>query len=764
MLRENGVAILNLAKPAYGILRMKKCKVLLSLLLPLILLYCCVNRSVPAGKPAYVGTDKCQSCHPQQTALFKTSDHFHAMDTVSAETVKGDFSNTRFIYQGDTAFFFQRDSQYIVRTTDSTGVKKEFTISYTFGWQPLQQYLVKFDDGRIQVLPFCWDTRAKDKGGQRWFHLYDKERISHTDELFWMGINQNWNYMCADCHSTDYKKNYNLSEDKFHSQWSESRVSCESCHGPASGHLQWAEKKDEHTLYKGFAISLAANAINWKMDPVKKTLMPEEVITHDTLLETCARCHARATRFTDDYTHGQSFLQSHLPATADLVNYYIDGQIKAEDYEYASFGQSKMHAAGVTCINCHDPHSMKVKATGNSLCTSCHQPAKYEGTAHSFHKPNSTGSQCVNCHMPVTTYMVVDNRLDHSIRIPRPDHSLLMGTPNACTKCHADKPVKWAADNFLKWYKEKLPREKTYGELMYAISRYVKESESSLYELLQNKSYPAIIRATALEQYGFYTTTRVSSQVMDELKSGDPFIRLNALKALRNYPPENYTGHVEPLLFDKVAAVRYEAMSLLAPQQVMLHEKEAEQFSLLVSDYMRQQEGLSHRPDGYFNRAIIKNFTGQNQEAEQLYLACIRRFPDFVPAYTNLIDLYREQGREEEAKRTADQGLLKNPGSAYLQYALGFWYIRRKDYASGIAALEKAAKADPANAQMTYGYAIALFSSGRRPEALALLEQSRAKYGNQRLVLDGLISVSQDMGQTEQVAMYAAVRKEVFSE
>lgn len=743
---------------------MKKIKVLVSLLLLLVFCYCCVNRSLPLENPAYAGSEKCQSCHPQQTALFKTSDHFHAMDTVSAETVKGDFNNTRFIYQGDTAFFYRQGSRYFVRTTDSTGVKKEFAISYTFGWQPLQQYLVKFEDGRIQVLPFCWDTREKAKGGQRWFHLYDKERIAHTDELFWMGINQNWNYMCADCHTTDYKKNYDLAGDKFNSRWSESRVSCESCHGPASGHIKWADEKDKSVPYKGFAISLAAKAINWKMDPVKQTLMPEQVIPHDTLLETCARCHARATRFSDSYTHGQSFLQSHLPATADPVNYYIDGQIKQEDYEYGSFAQSKMHAAGVTCINCHDPHSMKVKAVGNSLCTSCHQPAKYDGTTHSFHKPGSTGSQCVNCHMPVTTYMVVDNRLDHSIRIPRPDHSVQMGTPNACTQCHQDKPVKWAADYFLKWYSEKLPREKTYGELLFAISRYIKESEASLYTLLENKAYPAIIRATALEQYGFYTTNRVSNAVMEELKNENPFLRLNALRALRNYPPENYSGHVEALLYDKVAAVRYEAMSLLAPQQARLSEKDAAQFSLLVKEYIQQQEQLSHRPDGYFNRAILKNFTGQQQEAEQLYKTCIGRFPDFIPAYTNLIDLYREQGREEDAKKTADKGLLRNPGSAWLHYAMGFWYIRRKEYTSGIRELEAAAKMEPANADMTYGYAIALFSTGRGTEAVQLLEKFLRGYGNQRLILDGLISIYQDMGNAGKAAAFASIRKEVYSE
>ncbi|MBK8953528.1 MAG: tetratricopeptide repeat protein [Chitinophagaceae bacterium] len=621
--------------------------------------------------------------------------------------------------------------------------------------------MVKFDDDRLQVLPFVGYKRNR-KGGQRWFHLYDKERISHTDELFWMGINQNWNYMCADCHTTDFKKNFSIAENKFHSSWTESRVSCESCHGPASGHMQWAEKKDLSVLMKGFGISLAAKPVNWQLDAAKQTLMPQQVMTNDTLIETCARCHARATRFTDEYDHGNSFLQSHIPATADPVNYHVDGQIKEEDYEYASFLQSKMHTAGVTCINCHEPHSMKIKATGNALCTSCHQPAKYDGPQHSFHKPTSTGNQCVTCHMPITTYMVVDNRLDHSIRIPRPDHSLTMGTPNACNKCHTDKPVKWVADSFVKWYGNKLPKEKTYAELLYAVSKYIKESEPSLYDLLQNKSNPAIIRATAMGNYGYYTTSRVNEILLNELKSTAPNIRLNALKALRNYPAENLLGHVEALLYDKVAAVRMEAMNMLAPLSAKLSEKDMEQFRKVMSEYMIVQEEMSHRPEGYFNRAILFSATGGNEVAENLYKDCIRRFPDFVPAYSNLADLYRQQGREDEIKRLIDMGLRRQPQSAYLHYSSGLWYIRQKENSKGMAELKLAAQYAPADAQMQYGYAIGLFSGGEQVKALQLLEDFAAKYGNQPLILDGIISMSQDMKQTEKSTQYAAIRKGVF--
>ncbi len=741
---------------------MKILKVTIALTVLVVVLNQCMQMKKSVNSAEYVGSDKCQSCHQKQTELFKISDHFHAMDTLSDATVKGDFNNSRFIYSGDTAFFYKRNGGYFVRTTDSTGKKKEFKISYTFGWQPLQQYLVQFSDGRMQVLPFCWDTRTKEKGGQRWFHLYNKEKISHTDELFWMGINQNWNYMCADCHTTDFQKNFDVAGDSFHSTWKESRVSCESCHGPGSAHLQWTVSKDQSVPYKGFSINLAAKIINWKMDEAKLTRVPETVIKNDTLIETCARCHARATRFSDDYVHGQSFLQTHIPATASTENYYVDGQIRDEDYEYASFLQSKMYASGVTCINCHDPHSMKIKATGNSLCGSCHAPGKYDGQQHSFHKTESTGNQCVNCHMPVTAYMVIDNRLDHSIRIPRPDQSLTIGIPNACNKCHTDKSVAWAAASFNKWYAAKLPKEKTYAELMNNLNRFMPESESSLYTLLQSATYPGIIKATAMEQYGFFSSVRVRELIHGGLGSVSPLLRLNAVKAMNNYSEEIILGALPVLLFDEVRAVRLEAMTVLAPYFSKLGEKDNEQFRKVMDEYMKVQEQMSHRPEGFYNRAIILKSTGNAAGAEQLYVTCMQRFPDFAQSYSNLVDLYREQNRDEEAKKIADKGLRRMPANPFLHYALGLWYIRQKQNEKGLAELKTAADLGPSNAQMLYGYAIGLFSTGNQAKAVQLMEQFIAQYGNQLLILDGLIAVCHDTQQNEKAAKYAAIRQAVY--
>lgn len=728
-----------------------------------IAFYCCVESSTPEVKTdaSYVGSEKCQSCHGNEFSAYTKSDHFHAMDSMSPATVKGDFNNSYFVYFGDTSYFYQRDGKYYVKTKDSTGNKAEFLISYAFGWQPLQQYLVKFPEGRIQTLPFCWDTRPKEKGGQRWFHIYNKEKILPGDELFWTDVNQNWNNMCADCHTTDFFKNFDIGANSFHSTWGEQRVSCESCHGPASNHVQWASKKDNDSL-KGFAINLSGEKLTWSFNKEKGIAYPDKIAPNNQLLETCARCHARATRLTDYYHHGEPFLQSHMPSTINTTSYYIDGQIKGEDYEYASFLQSKMYANSVTCVNCHDAHSMKIKTTGNALCFSCHAPEKFDVPGHTHHLANSTGAQCVNCHMPVTTYMVVDDRRDHSIRIPRPDLSLTMNTPNACNKCHADKTVSWAAKSFLEWYGNKLPQQKTYGELLYAVSKLNAESEPALRNLLSSDIYPAIAKATALEQYNQFYTPSVVEQVKNTLHNTDPNLRMNALHSTGNLPQDVLLSLVTPLLNDPVLAVRTEAMNTLSPYYAQLDANTKQKFDAVMNEYLAIQRSLSDRPEGYLNQGIILMTTGRTAEAEQIYLLGLRRFPKFIPLYGNIADMYRSQNNEAKSKEFLDKGLSLQPSNAVLRYARGLWYIRNHNEGEGMNELKQAVQFDGADATYTYGYAIALHSEKKVAEAIALLEGFITKHGNDPLIVNGLISIYQDQQQTAKATYYRNLQKTMF--
>lgn len=743
---------------------MKKRLLVILIILVVAVLTNCINglKPVATKQAAYVGTAQCQQCHQQAYKDFASSDHFHAMDSAVDKAVKGDFNNRFFVYYGDTSFFYKKGNDFYIRTKDSTGKATEFKISYTFGWQPLQQYLVQFPDGRIQSLPYCWDTRPKEKGGQRWFHLYNKENILPGDELFWMRANHNWNYMCADCHTTDYKTNFEIDNNSFHSKWSEQRVSCESCHGPASGHIEWASSKDGADSLKGFINSLAVKKTQWVFNQDKGIAYPKEIINNTRGIETCARCHSRATRFSDDYRHGESLLQTHLPANIDSGIYYMDGQVKDEDFEYGSFLQSKMYAQGVSCVNCHNPHSGRVIAAGNQLCSSCHSDARFNTPTHTRHLVGSTGAQCINCHMPVTTYMVVDDRRDHSFSIPRPDLSATLGSPNACNKCHTDKPVSWAASNFSKWYGNKFAQTTTYGELLSLISKRAAGSEAALYQLLTSPVYPAVIKTAALHQYNHYTSKRITDQTRLYLKSADPAMRLSGVQALAGLQEAELLPTMIPVLGDPVRLVRFEALNALAPLYGRLDEAAKAAFDRVAQEYLAVQVNMSHRPEAVLNRAVMLSSMGKSTEAEQVYLQGINRFPASIALYINLADLYRSLEDDAKAKVYLDKALAIRPGDPFLQYSTGLWYIRNKQQVAGMASLKKAATLAPANASFVYAYAIGLYSTGEPTRALDLLEKFLAGGNNDPLIFEGLISIYKDLNKHEKAEHYLQLRNKIF--
>jgi predicted CXXCH cytochrome family protein len=266
----------------------------------------------------------------------------------------------------------------------------------------------------------------KDQGGQKWFHLYPYEQIKHDDVLHWTRLNQNWNFMCAECHSTGVKKNYDAANDRFRTTWAEISVGCEACHGKGSRHVNWAhnqrswfEKDDDPR--KGLAILLnERDGITWQLDP--KTGNPQRSVAPAVTrreVETCGLCHARRGEFSEEWVPGQPLSDTHAVSLLARGLYHADGQMRDEVYNYGPFKQSKMFAAGVTCSDCHEPHAAKLRAPGNGVCLQCHASDKYEVASHNRHEGVSPAVTCASCHMPVSTYMVVDKRHDHSLRIPR---------------------------------------------------------------------------------------------------------------------------------------------------------------------------------------------------------------------------------------------------------------------------------------------------------------------------------------------------------
>jgi Doubled CXXCH motif (Paired_CXXCH_1)/Cytochrome c554 and c-prime len=342
-----------------------------------------------AGDAIFVGRAVCSTCHAEQDQRWHGSHHDLAMQVADEQTVLGDFENATFTYRDVTTTFFRRDGKFFVRTDGPDGQLHDYEVAYTFGVTPLQQYLIAFPGGRYQALGIAWDSRPQDAGGQHWFHLYPEQRLAPGNPLHWTGLDQTWNYQCAECHSTNLQKNYRLDGDRYETTWSELNVACEACHGPGSRHVAWAKAggtvPTPEEPSKGLMVQLTGrDDAAWVMDPHTGSAKRTTPLPARFEVETCARCHARRGILDDRYVPGRSLMDTHRPALLEEGLYYADGQIQDEVYEYGSFLQSKMYRAGVTCSDCHDPHSLRLRDTENALCAHCHSPER------STHRPTTS--------------------------------------------------------------------------------------------------------------------------------------------------------------------------------------------------------------------------------------------------------------------------------------------------------------------------------------------------------------------------------------
>jgi len=473
------------------------------------------------------------------------------MQQASDKTVLGDFSDASFDYYGVHSRFIRQGDKFLVETDGPDGKLAAFEVKYTFGIDPLQQYLVEFPDGRLQALSLAWDCRPKDQGGQRWFHLYPNQEIKHNDILHWTKLNQNWNFMCAECHSTGVRKNYDAANDRFATTWMEISVGCEACHGQGSRHVAWARERQSWWPFgkneepaRGLLVRFdERHDVVWPVDPRTGNAArnyPPALLRRE--VETCGLCHARRSEFSEDWVPGRWLSDTHLvqPLTQGL--YHADGQMLDEVYNYGSFKQSKMFAAGVTCSDCHEPHAAKLRAPGDGVCLRCHASDRYVATTHHRHEGANPPLACASCHMPVRTYMVIDPRHDHSFRIPRPDLSARLGTPNACNDCHAGKSAEWAAKAIEGWHGPDRKGFQRYAEAFHAGWADQADAAALLSAVASDGNNPAFARAGALTELA----SRISPSNINLARTGlsdpDPMVRM-APSACSKTCPHYSSGH-----------------------------------------------------------------------------------------------------------------------------------------------------------------------------------------------------------------------------
>jgi tetratricopeptide (TPR) repeat protein len=712
-----------------------------------------------AASHAFTGSEACAGCHAQEYANWQGSHHDLAMQLPGPDTVLGDFNNASFTYNGITTVFYREDDDFRVRTDGEDGSLTDYTVSYVFGVYPLQQYLLPLSRGRLQALSIAWDSRPAAEGGQRWYHLYPDETIDYQDPLHWTGPYQNWNTRCAECHSTDLQKNYEAATRSFKTSYAEINVGCEACHGPGEKHLELA-KTDQLKGVKqgGFPTALAQRG-EWTFAGASGTLEPiahrSTALESRAQIDSCGRCHSRRGTL-GEYHYGADLLDTHRLALPQLPLYYPDGQILDEDYVYGSFVQSKMHMAGVVCSNCHEPHSLALRAPGNGVCAQCHQPQVYDRPEHHHHPAGSGGAQCADCHMPETTYMGVDDRRDHSMRIPRPDLSLMIGVPNACNQCHEDQDAQWSLDALRGWGVHFKDSGTHMARAFHRLEQGDRSVVPQLAQLATDSSAPPIWRATAMEAVGTVGGRDALQAVTQVLYDDDPLLRANSVGALSFLPLNQQYQLLQALIADDVTSVRMAvALALAGVPLDQLPTEQAKQLQALFKEYEDIQRLHTDMPATQLQLGVFYVNRGDLAAAEAAYREALYLNPQLVPAYLNLADLLRSQGKDEEARKQLLKVLAFAPDNGNTLHSLGLLETRSGEPEQALTYLQQAAELETDGARHRFVYAIALHDLGQPRKAINQLQALQRLLPRDEEVLVALTNYSAELGELEQARNYA---------
>ncbi|MCA9216071.1 MAG: tetratricopeptide repeat protein [Planctomycetales bacterium] len=713
-------------------------------------------------EPSYIGGHSCIECHQGQHKLWTGSHHDLAMDEATDATVLGDFNDATLEHFGITSKMFRRDGRFFVNTEGPNGKLADFEISYVFGVEPLQQYMVEFDRtagmpdneiARLQVLRVSWNTEK-----QEWFYLSPPdvdEKLAPDDPLHWTRSAQNWNHMCASCHSTNLHKNFDPETRTYHTTFSDIDVNCEACHGPGSLHVELA---NANSLFWDRNLGYGLRKVKGEKNSVE--------------VQACAPCHSRRRTICPDHNLKTSYYDNFMNELFRPETYHADGQIKDEVYVFGSFIQSKMYHKDIKCSDCHDPHTTRLKHDGNAVCTSCHQhpAAKYDHSGHHHHQPGSPGASCVACHMPESPFMEIDLRADHSLRVPRPDLSVSTNTPNACTGCHLDKDNvdaahrddlqhyadwlavrdssdqvdaelrradQWCADAFQKWYAGKtLPPN--YGDAFAAAWKNETDiATEALKDILDSRANPAIVRASALLQLA-ETNYRDALQLSAGLVSDrDPQVRATSLGILEFGEDQigraNLLRTVEPLLRDPTQSVRIEAARILASvERTALQQSSLIHFDAAIEAYRRGLIADSDQAAAHMSLGILEERFAQAERSQQRlqkaishYRDAIRVQPDVTGPRSNLAGILEQLGQQDEvAKLRAEElKLLERdaaiaPDVAMVQYRYGLSLYLNKRMDEAAEVIAKACDLAPDSVEYRYMLTGLLQNLNRFDEAI----------------------------------------------
>ncbi len=660
------------------------------------------NAGTVPPHPSFSSSD-CRDCHADVYKAWSGSHHALAHRPVDAQKDADAFAPGRDVTVNDIAYRLEwKDGNPSFTERRNGAVTDAYTAEFVLGHTPLRQYVVPAGDGRYQAAELTFDPAKKE-----WFNVFGDERRQPGEWGHWRGRGMNWNSMCAHCHMTDYRKNYDPVRDTYATTWKEHGVGCAQCHSHLPGdHV--AEQRRRQAA--GQATPPAQpTTVDWKRAQ-----------------ETCAPCHARNELLTGELRSGTSY-HDHFRLTlpTDAAVFYPDGQVRDEDFNYTSLLTSRMGGkAGVTCLDCHDPHSgaTKLPVHNNAICLQCHGPSPrlnapiIDPVAHSRHAAGSKGNLCVSCHMTTTTYMQRDPRHDHGFVKPDPLLTKELGIPNACNGCHADQSVDWAIQHTDAWYGAKMEsRQRERTRAVAAAQAGRPDATERLLQLITSEDVPAW-KATLLllTRNAAPAQPRVIEAARAATGDADPLVRSAAAQVLATVPAE--LPRLRPLLNDSSRLVRLDAAwplsAELPPDSTA--RKELDAYLAVSAD---QPAGRMRIGQDLFNR-------GRAAEAEPHLRLAAAWDPNSPGIQDTLGILLNELGKPAEAAAALWRAAQLSPADGVAAFNAALAFAAAGKLPDAEFALREAVRRQPRHDRAWYNLGLLLAQTGRRPDAIAALQQA----------------------------------------
>jgi hypothetical protein len=576
----------------------------------------------------YVGSESCQECHPTQYKLWVNSGHALAERPLREDKDHHAFEPARpFKHASQTSRAQLQDGRWQITTLGFQSNVQPYQVERVIGYAPLYQFLTPAPGGRWQVFEVAYHPMSNE-----WFNIYGDEDRQPGEYGHWTGRGMNWNSRCADCHNTGLRKNYDETSDSYHTTMLEMGVGCEACHGPLKAHGDWRK----------------ANPNTTKPDPFPP------LVKRSQTMDVCGVCHSRRDPLTAEFKPGDSFFDHFtLEILDEAGRWHPDGQVKDEDYEFASFLGSRMMQGGVHCRDCHRSDS----GTSNVLCMRCHGGGNVgfanapviDPAGHGHHKLTDKGGECVGCHMPVTVYMQRHPRHDHAFTIPDPLLTKTLNIPNACTRCHSDQTVDWALEYTERWYGKRMNRHTRERAQWVAAGLSGEDSaKDKLVFMLTGTNEPPYWRAVAANLlWQWANEPAVKAALLERLKDEHPLVREKAVRALEPLTGTGIEPVLKPLLDDPVRCVRVAAAwimrTTLDPQNRAARELE----TALRLD--------ADQPVGQYRLAMLE--LSRNRLPETLaHLRKAVEWDQYSPPFRcRLAEVLDKTGRLDEALATLNQ-------------------------------------------------------------------------------------------------------------